>query len=145
MSRIRTSSRSSCCLSKKGSIGVNTLFGAALEVINLPHKCTACTGREQKNSMQREERNSWVVISRGIENTSQHMILVTSTRCVMTHVFGSERSGALGTPQSVAVSPKRDNAHILMYQRKWICIPSIRRTEEACKQLSKFMTHLLRR
>ena len=33
----------------KGSIGVNTLFGPALEVINLPHTCTACTGRERKN------------------------------------------------------------------------------------------------
>ena len=64
---------------------------------------------------------TWVVISRGNERFFTELFLITSSLCVMTH-----------THQSAAVPSTKDNAHTPMDRRRWIDIPPVQRTGDAC-------------
>ena len=116
---MHTSSRSPCCQPPKDQL-------ESIQHLAQPGNCS-CHKKHGRTE-------TWVVICRGIKQYFTELFLITSTLCVMTH-----------THQSAAVPSTKDNAHTPMDRRRRIDIPPVQRTEDACYQVSKKMTNLLRR
>ena len=122
----------------KGSIGVNTKFGASLDGIGT--KWYDLYGVEIKlNSLKEDGTMSWVVISRDIERYVLELALnhVDPMRFDQ-HTMSSARPRAWTMPPiSSTSSSSRTDAPVPMEHRGWEHIPRVKRVEETRYPVSK--------
>ena len=94
-------------------------------------------------SMQNDGTDSWLVISRNVDKYV--------TECTIDHVDAmlddipvvtSEKSVALVKYQGAALSTSKENAHVLMGQRKLFQVSPVQYTDEICYKIVQTMTDL---